>query len=222
MRAVPEHIELSTTDPGTGLLSAPYFRYVLREELLPAAARDESSLTVFLLDIDEFASINERYGHEIGDEVIREVVATLRDVMPEEALLARYGGDELSGMLPGVRLDDAFSLLEEVRRRIQQLNLSNPELRVTVSAGIATYPTNGEDEPVLLRAADEALYQAKRSGRNKVSLPLSDGRMVTKTSHFTATQLDRLAQLAKSLKRNEASLLREGLDDVLRKYNDRK
>jgi len=71
------------------------------------------------------------------------------------------------------------------------------------------------------READQAVYLAKISGRNKVSLPLSDSHMVTKTSYYTGTQLERLAQLARMVKRNEASLLREALDDVLKKYNDR-
>lgn len=68
--------------------------------------------------------------------------------------------------------------------------------------------------------ADQTLYAAKVTGRNKVSLPLSDSRMVTKTSHYTATQLERLAQLATSEKRIEASLLREALDDLFKNHND--
>ncbi len=72
----------------------------------------------------------------------------------------------------------------------------------------------------LIRAADQALYTAKTTGRNKVSLPIADSRMVTKTSRYTSTQLDRLALLAKAVKRNEATLLREALDDLLKKYND--
>lgn len=72
-----------------------------------------------------------------------------------------------------------------------------------------------------MREADQALYIAKTTGRNKVSLPLADSRMVTKTSHYTATQLQRLTQLARMLKRNEASVLREALDDALKKDNDR-
>jgi predicted signal transduction protein with EAL and GGDEF domain len=87
--------------------------------------------------------------------------------------------------------------------------------------GLASYPTHGNRDVELMREADQALYLAKTTGRNKVSLPLSDSRMITKTSHYTATQLERLAQLARTVKRNEASLLREALDDLLKKYKDR-
>lgn len=72
-----------------------------------------------------------------------------------------------------------------------------------------------------MRAADQALYLAKTTGRKKVALPLSDSRMITKTSHYTSTQLERLAELAKRVKRNESSLLREVLDDLLKKHKDR-
>ena len=124
--------------------------------------------------------------------------------------------------LPDTRLDEAFTLFEEFRRRVAALSFSeHPEVHVTVSIGLAAYPTHGKTDVELSREADQAVYLAKVSGRDKVSLPLSDSRMVTKTSYYTATQLERLSQLAKMVKRNEASLLREALDDVLKKYNDR-
>lgn len=222
MNTYPATFELPTTDGLTGLLSAPYFRHLLREELLPRASEDDEPLSLFLLDIDELLTVNRVHGRESGDCVLADVAGVLRAVMPQPAVLTRYGGDELGGVLPGTRLDDTFSLLEEVRRRVADLMFEGlPDLHVTCSAGLAAYPAHGEHEAVLVRAADEALYTAKASGRNKVALPLTDSRMVTKTSHYTSTQLERLAQLAKALRRNEASVLRESLDDLLKKYNDR-
>jgi diguanylate cyclase (GGDEF)-like protein len=218
----PATFELPTTDSLTGLLSAPYFRHLLREELLPRAREDGEPLSLFLLDVDDFLTVNRAHGREAGDRVLSGVVGALRDALPQAAVLTRYGGDELGGALPGTRLDDAFTLLEEARRRIVALSVEGlPELRVTCSAGLAGFPAHGEDEAELVRAADEALFLAKSTGRNKVALPLADSRMVTKTSHYTATQLERLARLAKVLGRNEASVLREALDDALKKYNDR-
>src|SRR5205085_5817985 len=124
--------------------------------------------------------------------------------------------------LPDTRLDDAFTLLEELRRRVAALRIDGaPDIHVTCSVGLAAFPTHGKSDVDLVREADQALYVAKTTGRNKVALPLADSRMVTKTSHYTATQLERLAQLATTLKRNEASVLREALDDILKKYNDR-
>jgi predicted signal transduction protein with EAL and GGDEF domain len=96
-----------------------------------------------------------------------------------------------------------------------------PDVQLTCSIGLASYPVHGQIDVELVREADQALYMAKAAGGNKVALPLADSRMITKTSHYTATQLERLAHLAKTVKRNEASLLREALDDLLKKYNDR-
>jgi predicted signal transduction protein with EAL and GGDEF domain len=141
--------------------------------------------------------------------------------MPQTALLARFGADEFVVGLPNTRIDDAFTLAEEFRRRVAALRLEEwPAMRITCTIGLAGFPTHGKRLPELLREADQALYVAKLGGRNKVALPLAEGRMITKTSYYTATQLERLALLARRVDRNEASLLREALDDVLKKYND--
>ncbi len=218
----PATFEITTTDTLTSLLTMPYFRHLLREELLPQAEQSGNPLTVFHLDIDNFHAVNVTHGHEAGDAVLRGVAKALKETMPDTAAISRYGGDELSGALPDMRLDDAFTLSEELRRRVIALTWEEwPELRLTCSIGLASYPANGTRDVELLREADQALYIAKSTGRNKVALPLSDSRMITKTSHYTATQLDRLAHLARTVKRNEATLLREALDDLLKKYNDR-
>ncbi len=218
----PTTFELPTTDKLTGLLSSAYFRHLLRESLLPQAQTTGDPLGLFLLDIDSFAQINKTYGHVAGDEVLTQVTHTLRETLPETAVLSRYGGDEFAGALPDTRLDDAFTILEELRRRVVALNFQQcPEVHLTCSIGLAAFPTHGKNDVELMREADQALYLAKSSGRNKVSIPLTDSRMITKTSYYTATQLERLTQLAKTVKRNEASLLREALDDLLKKYNDR-
>jgi len=217
----PATFELPTTDHLTDLLAAPYYRHLLRERVIPRAEASGEPLSVFLLDIDGFLGVNQGHGRQCGDQLLAAVGRTLRETMPEAAILARYSGDEFSGALPDTRLDDAFTLLEEFRRRIAALRLSDcPDLRATCSIGLAAYPANGKDDVELMREADQALYLAKATGRDKVALPLADGRMITKTSHYTATQLERLAQLAKTVKRNEATLLREALDDLLKKYND--
>ncbi|MBX0330974.1 diguanylate cyclase [Oscillochloris sp. ZM17-4] len=218
----PSTFEMPTTDQMTGLLTADYFRHLLRTERLPAAEAGDEPLSVFLIDLDGFLEVNQLHGREVGDLVLRGVAGLLQATMPESALLTRYSGDEFGGALPDTRLDDAFSLLEELRRRVMEMRLpDHPEVAIRCSIGLAAFPGHGRNEVELVREADEALYLAKSSGRNKVALPLSDSRMITKTSYYTATQLARLAQLAKGLRRNEASLLREALDDVLKKYNDR-
>lgn len=218
----PATFELPTGDRLTGLLTGAYFRHLLREELLPAARASGDPLSLFLFDIDSFLEVNAAHGRECGDRVLVGVARTLRDALPRTAVVARYGGDEFGAALPDTRLDDAFTLVEELRRRVAALRIADcPEVRLTCSIGLAAFPANGAGDVELVREADQALYLAKATGRDKVALPLADSRMITKTSHYTATQLERLAQLAKTLGRNEAGLLREALDDALKKYNDR-
>lgn len=221
MITYPSTFELPTSDPLTGLLSPAYFRHLLREELIQQAQEAGDPLSLFLMDTDNFEGVNLTHGRQAGDAVLLAVTRILRETLPEQAVIVRYGGDEFGGALPDTRLDDAFTLVEELRRRIAAMRIDSwPEVTITCSIGLAVYPANGATDIELVREADQALYLAKATGRNKVSLPLSDDRMITKTSYYTRTQLERLAALAKTLGRNEASLLREALDDVLKKYND--
>lgn len=218
----PATFELPTTDALTELLTGPYFRHVLGEELLPRAEETGDPLTVLLLDVDGFLEANQAHGRDAGDALLQAVPRILRENLPAEAVLSRHGGDEFAAALPDVRVDDAFTLAEGIRREVAALKVpSAPEAHVTASIGLASYPSHGTRDVELMREADQALYTAKTTGRNKVSLPLTDSRMVTKTSHYTATQLQRLAGLARSVHRNEASLLREALDDLFRKYDER-
>ena len=129
-------------------------------------------------------------------------------------------------VLPGFQAESAFVLAEEARKVIADgemgITLGSSSLTVAfhISGGVATFPTDASDWVDLLRKADEALYRAKRTGRNRICLP-SSAQMVTKTSYYTQTQLERLAALAKSLDKSEAFLLREALDNLLRKYEDK-
>ena len=217
----PSTFELPTTDVLTGLCNEQYCRYLLRERLLPQSEREHQSLSLLLIDLDSFLEINQRYGRRCGDHVLIHVARALQASMPDSAVLARFGGDEFVAGLAATRIDDAFTIAEEFRRRVAAISLEQwPQVRLTCTIGLASFPANGKRLPEIFREADQALYVAKLNGRNKVALPLAEGRMITKTSYYTATQLERLALLAKRVDRNEASLLREGLDDLLKKYND--
>lgn len=219
----PTTFELPTTDKLTELLTSAYYRHLLREQLIPDAEQSGNPLTLFLFDIDGFEAINKTHGHACGDQVLTSIAQAIKDTMPEASAISRYGGDEFVGALPNTQLDDAFTLAEELRRRVTALRWEEwPDLQVTCSIGLASFPANGARDIELMREVDQALFTAKSTGRNKVALPPSDSRMITKTSHYTATQIERLSQLAKSIKKNEASLLREALDDLLKKYNDQR
>ncbi len=217
----PATFELPTTDTLTGLMSAAYFSHVLRERIMAVSRERDEPLSVFLLDLDGFSLVNDTHGHVVGDAILRGLGGLLRSVMPDRALLVRYSGDELAGALPETRIDEAFTLLEDLRRQLVAQRFAG-DVSITCSIGLAGFPAHGKNEIELMREADEALFYAKSSGRNRVALPNKDSRMITKTSYYTQTQLERLAQLARTLpQRNEASILREALDDVLKKYNDR-
>ena len=123
-----------------------------------------------LLDIDDFKRVNDTHGHQQGDVVLREVARVLRETSREVDLPARYGGEELAVVLPGTDLEGAVNLAERVRRGIEDLAVRsdvNGALRVTASLGVATLPGAGYDARSLVEAADDALYRAKRMGKNR-------------------------------------------------------
>ncbi len=212
-------------DALTGLLN----RYGIQrklDETLEQAREQRQDVSVLLVDIDEFDSINEAYGHRTGDEVLKRVATMLAANFEEEGFCGRYMGDEFLVLMPGKRADSAFILSEEVRRLIEDLpeavsiGRSSQQVRFRISGGVATFPVDGSERVDLLRKADEALYRAKQTGRNRICLPTS-AQMVTKTSHYTQTQLERLSVLAKKMDKSEAFLLREALDDLFNKYQDK-
>jgi diguanylate cyclase (GGDEF)-like protein len=205
-------------------------RILKREALLARFARTQeeadrtrSPIAIINLDIDEFESINRQYGRYTGDEVLRRVGRALANNFREMGFVGRYAGDEFVVVLPDSRAETAFVLAEEVRRAIEdtpiEVQVGEQKFRLTlhVSGGVAEYPSDGNDWESLFRRSNEALFRAKRLGRNRICLPVSS-QMVTKTSHYTQTQLEKLADLAKKTGRTEAHLLREALDDLLRKY----
>ena len=124
-----------------------------------------------MLDIDNFKHVNDTYGHQLGDLVLREVARVLRESSREIDEPARYGGEELAVVLPGTDLEGAYNLAERVRAGIEALDFplldGMGSLRVTASFGAATLPGSADDQRALVAAADEALYRAKRAGKNR-------------------------------------------------------
>ena len=214
--------EIEERDPLTNTLKRAGIqaRFAQAREQADAA---RASASIINLDIDEFDSINQQYGRYTGDEVLRRVGHVLSSNFKEMGFVGRYAGDEFVILLPEARAETAFVLAEEVRRAIQdtpvevRVGEQKTSLTVHVSGGVAEYPSDGGDWESLFRRSDEAMFRAKRLGRNRICLPISS-QMVTKTSHYTQTQLEKLADLAKKTGKTEAHLLREGLDDLLRKY----
>lgn len=127
---------------------------------------------VILLDIDHFKAINDRYGHEAGDEALRVVSAMCQAQVRQTDIFARYGGEEFSFLLAQITAEQALAFAERICVSIGQapINCGKVEIPITVSLGVATYHEGLQDIDALLSAADKAMYQAKRQGRNQAVL----------------------------------------------------
>jgi diguanylate cyclase (GGDEF)-like protein len=124
-----------------------------------------------MIDIDHFKQFNDRFGHEAGDQVLRAIARLLKQHVRTSDIACRYGGEELTAILPAINSTTARQRAEGFRQAVANLTLhhQNQDLgHVTVSLGIATYREHGETVIALLRQADTALYQAKAAGRNRV------------------------------------------------------
>ncbi|HEY2796372.1 MAG TPA: sensor domain-containing diguanylate cyclase [Thermoanaerobaculia bacterium] len=171
-RSYDEAREQSIRDSLTGAYNHRHFQEVLQREL-GRAERLGRPLTVLMLDIDDFKSINDRFGHPVGDAILQGIVAEIRnEVRGDMDLLARYGGDEFSVVLPETPPGEAVLVAERVRRRVDERLFRMPDsgqmLRATVSIGVATYPDDAAEKADLVEKADAALYRAKRGGKNAV------------------------------------------------------
>lgn len=167
-----ELMRLSTTDSLTQLANRRCFDQLLGEEIR-RARRMGSALSVLLADIDHFKRVNDSYGHPFGDECLRQVAAVLAAHCQRAGdLAARYGGEEFVVLLPGLDGQQAVALAELIRRDIANLQLRHGDQTValTISLGAATLSPETGSPDELLAAADAALYQAKRQGRNAVVL----------------------------------------------------
>ena len=159
----------ASTDARTGLANSRAFDLGL-EYALAARSADEP-ISVLMLDLDHFKRFNDRHGHPAGDEALRTFAEVLRSCMRDGDLAARYGGEEFAVMLPKVDPAAAMTIAQRIRERTESTIVSlSPGItgRITVSIGIAAAPIQALEQLSLLRLADEALYQAKASGRNRV------------------------------------------------------
>lgn len=182
--------KLATTDELTGLYNRRCFFEKVREQLA-LGLRHNFKVACLLIDIDHFKKINDTAGHMAGDEVLRKIGRLLNSCKREGELIARFGGEEFVMCLFNTNSQSAFLAAERFRKLISAYDFSSPlspELKITSSIGVAVYPQNGVftiDE--LLKAADKALYNSKREGRDRVTIfewaPGSPTPPVEETAH---------------------------------------
>ncbi len=166
-------VDLSTTDGLTELANRRRFDEFLEREWR-RSMREQSVLSLILMDIDFFKEYNDHYGHLAGDDCLRDVAGTLRRLVQRPGdLVARYGGEEFACILPGTDQQGAAALADKIMKGINSLNLphiaSRAASHVTLSFGVsAMVPERGESSEELIRLADHLLYSAKKEGRNRV------------------------------------------------------
>ncbi|MBK7858052.1 MAG: diguanylate cyclase [Archangiaceae bacterium] len=156
---------LAATDSLTGVLNRRRVFEVAAEEV-DRAQRYERPLALAMIDLDLFKSVNDRFGHAVGDVALREVARTVRESVRKGDQLGRYGGEEFLLVMPETSLEAARAVLERVRAAVQRIAME-PQVALSVSSGVVTLRKDEKLEPVLIRA-DAALYSAKQAGRNRV------------------------------------------------------
>jgi diguanylate cyclase (GGDEF)-like protein len=161
---------LSLSDPLTGLYNRRFMEETLAREL-SRVSRSNGTLVIAMLDIDRFKDFNDAYGHDAGDFVLREFAAQMKRFRHGTDVSCRYGGEEFVLILPEIAPELAVERLDQLRRSIGELRLDYHGRvlpPITVSIGVATFPDNAANAAALIRAADVAMYQAKREGRNRL------------------------------------------------------
>jgi diguanylate cyclase (GGDEF)-like protein len=164
--------EQSIRDPLTGLYNRRYMEEVLKQHL-SHVTRHLHPLGIIMIDIDHFKNFNDLYGHAAGDRLLRELGQLLQKYIRGEDIACRYGGEEFILILPGISLEVAQQRAEHLQREAKRLQLHNPDQsyeRITLSLGVAIYPQHGGNIETVLHAVDDALYRAKREGRDRVAV----------------------------------------------------
>ncbi len=170
-RTKEELRQLAITDGLTGLYNYRYFKEQLLQEL-KRAQRHSLNISVVMIDIDHFKQYNDKNGHPAGDVVLKDIARLLRDNIRNIDLAARYGGEEFSLILIETDKPSAKIVSEKIRKLVEDYGFayesSQPDGKLTISTGVATFPEDGEDFDTLVSKADQRLYRAKEAGRNLI------------------------------------------------------
>jgi diguanylate cyclase (GGDEF)-like protein/PAS domain S-box-containing protein len=163
--------EQATRDALTGVFNRRFMAEALDKEVAQAS-REGSPLSIIMMDVDHFKKFNDTYGHKCGDFVLKELANFLTENSRQGDIVCRYGGEEFAILMPNASENDAFDKAETWRKSYsaKEFHFEGNKLRITFSAGVATYSADQQEGEKILAAADFALYQSKASGRNQVTL----------------------------------------------------
>ncbi len=163
--------ELTITDTLTHVFTRRYFMERFNEEL-SRSKKLKLRLSFLMIDVDRFKDFNDRYGHLVGDAILQDVTKTIKDTIRQIDLIGRYGGEEICIILTETDKEHSRFAAERIRRAIEQkvIKAYDEELKATISIGISTYPGDAHETKSLIERADQALYMAKQSGRNRICL----------------------------------------------------
>lgn len=151
-------------------LTSTLTRKYLEEEIeknLDMAAENKGIFAMIMFDLDHFKNINDKYGHQTGDEVLKQVCSIVKNNIRSTDICGRYGGEEFIILLKNISLEDAKNVAEKLRQKIEQANILGDKNKITVSMGIVEYPEHGQWKQQLIEKVDQALYVAKERGRNQ-------------------------------------------------------
>lgn len=159
--------QLAYLDGLTGIFNRRFFELRIMEEI-ERARRYGTGMAVIMADIDQFKRLNDEFGHLLGDEVLRQVSSLFHQQLRKIDIVCRYGGEEFAILLTQTSGQQALTIAEKLRRLVEGWQFPGVPRTITISAGVAAFPTDGRTRDEIIRAADNGLYAAKQSGRNKV------------------------------------------------------
>lgn len=162
---------LAIRDPLTKLYNKRFFDYK-SEEIWEESKNKNKNFAIIMIDIDYFKHYNDKYGHPVGDRILRIVSKKINEIAGKLGIVARYGGEEFVILMPEKNKKEAYILAEKIRKSIENLKIVTKEYfwRLSISAGVASYPDDGDELNEIIKNADNALYHSKRTGRNKVTI----------------------------------------------------
>jgi diguanylate cyclase (GGDEF)-like protein len=166
------HLKLkkeSNYDDLTGVYNRKYILELLN------SSENNSDLTIMMLDIDHFKQINDKYGHQAGDEALRKVAQAIKGSLRSQDKVGRYGGEEFIILLPNTDIDKTYVIAERIRSNVEYIQYTNKDLKTTISIGVAMWQQNYNNMDDLIKEADRQLYRAKFSGRNQVQVSSLEG-----------------------------------------------